>query len=127
MKKQQPNQRFRRRRCFRQFRSARRNARSGRIVPRIHGGTDENGYDARHSDSACGSAWLENENLFICFDKSKRSNYNYANTPEVKAKLRRAAGESIAPHGVELVLKDGSVVAKKDVPTELFGVEITEV
>ena len=71
--------------------------------------------------------WLENENLFICFDKSKRSNYNYANTPEVKAKLRRAAGESIAPHGVELVLKDGSVVAKKDVPTELFGVEITEV
>jgi len=25
------------------------------------------------------------------------------------------------------VLKDGSVVAKKDVPTELFGVEITEV
>lgn len=70
--------------------------------------------------------WLENENLFICFDKSKRSNYNYANTPEVKAKLRRAAGESIAPHGVELVLKDGSVVAKKDVPTELFGVEITE-
>ena len=71
--------------------------------------------------------WLENEILFICFDKSKRSNYNYANTPEVKAKLRRAAGESIAPHGVELVLKDGSVVAKKDVPTELFGVEITEV
>lgn len=67
--------------------------------------------------------WLENENLFICFDKSKRSNYNYANTPEVKAKLRRAAGESIAPHGVELVLKDGSVVAKRTFRLSFSGLK----
>ena len=34
------------------------------IVPHIHGGTDENGYDARHSDSACGSALARKRKSF---------------------------------------------------------------
>lgn len=70
--------------------------------------------------------WCDEENLYICFDKAKRSNYNYANGADIRQKLRRVAAESIAPFNIELVLKDGSVTAAEAMPTELFGVEITE-
>lgn len=70
--------------------------------------------------------WCDDETLYICFDKLKRSNYNYANGSEARAKLGRAAAESIAPTNVELVLKDGRVASQDNVPTEIFGVTITE-
>lgn len=70
--------------------------------------------------------WCDDETLYICFDKLKRSNYNYANGSDARAKLRRAAAESIAPMNVELVLKDGRVASQDNAPTEIFGVTITE-
>lgn len=70
--------------------------------------------------------WCDDDNLYICFDKSRSSNYNYANGSEARTKLRRAAGESIAPLDIELVLKDGKVTADENVPTEILGVNIVE-
>ncbi len=42
------------------------------------------------------------------------------------AKLHRIAHESIAPYDVELIIKDGSVSVSDELPTELYGVKITE-
>lgn len=73
--------------------------------------------------------WSDEENLYFCFDKTKRSSYNYAQSPEVRAKLTRAAALTIDPLGVELILKDGSVRAnneQNELPDELYGVKITE-
>lgn len=70
--------------------------------------------------------WCDSECLYICFDKTKRSSYNYAQEPEVKTRLRHAAAESIAPMTVELVLKDGSVRVSENIPEEIYGVKITE-
>ncbi len=70
--------------------------------------------------------WADSESLYICFDKTKRSSYNYAQEPEVHSRLRRAAAQSIAPMTVELVLKDGSVRISDEIPQEIYGVKITE-
>ena len=70
--------------------------------------------------------WCDSESLYICFDKTKRSSYNYAQEPEVHSRLRRAAAQSIAPMTVELVLKDGSVRVSDKIPEEIYGVKITE-
>ncbi|MBO4879206.1 MAG: DNA polymerase III subunit gamma/tau [Clostridia bacterium] len=70
--------------------------------------------------------WCDSDHLYICFDKSKRSSYNYAQETETKSRLRRAAAASIEPMDVELVLKDGSVRISDSIPEEIFGVKITE-
>lgn len=70
--------------------------------------------------------WCDSESLYICFDKTKRSSYNYAQESAVRQRLSRAAAESIAPMTVELVLKDGSVRISENIPEEIYGVKITE-
>lgn len=70
--------------------------------------------------------WCDSECLYICFDKSKRSSYNYASASDAMARLNRTAAGSIEPFTVELVLKDGSVAVNEELPVELFGVKITE-
>ncbi|MBR4435047.1 MAG: DNA polymerase III subunit gamma/tau [Clostridia bacterium] len=70
--------------------------------------------------------WCDDENLYFCFDKTRRSNYNYATTPDSRARLERAAETTIRPFGVEIILKDGSVRTADDTPKELYGVKITE-
>ena len=70
--------------------------------------------------------WCDDECLYFCFDKSKKANYNVASKPDVVSRLNQVAAESIAPYYVELVLKDGSVRINQDLPTELFGVKITD-
>lgn len=84
------------------------------------------------------SHWCDNEILYLCFDKSKTSNYNYANGPEVKTRIRHTAAEAIAPYSVELVLRDGNAFAdapgnipgdasgKSSIPKKIFGVTISE-
>ena len=44
----------------------------------------------------------------------------------MKPKLHSTAAMSIAPYGVEVILKEGSVKVNPELPTELFGVKITE-
>lgn len=70
--------------------------------------------------------WCDSECLYFCFDKSKRRNYNEASQPESRSRLNRVAAECIAPFEIELVLKDGSVTINRELPTEIFGVKITE-
>ncbi|MBQ1684665.1 MAG: DNA polymerase III subunit gamma/tau [Clostridia bacterium] len=70
--------------------------------------------------------WCDSECLYFCFDKSKRRNYNEASQPESRSRLNRVAAECIAPYEIELVLKDGSVTVNRELPTEIFGVKITE-
>ena len=83
------------------------------------------------------SHWCDNEILYLCFDKSRTSNYNYANGPDVRTRIRRIAADSIAPFGVELILRDGNFPAADagngsagsaagNVPKEIFGIAISE-
>lgn len=71
------------------------------------------------------SHWCDGGMLNICFDKSKRSNYNYTNSSDNRQKLRKIAAESIAPYGVDILLGDDALRAS-ELPKELFGVEIVK-
>ena len=71
------------------------------------------------------SHWCDDEMLNICFDKSKRSNYNYTSSADIKQKLRKIAAESIAPYSVDILLGDDTAQTS-DLPKELFGVEIVK-
>ncbi len=70
--------------------------------------------------------WAEDGVLHICFDRSGRQLYNYANDTAMRTVLNEAAKNSIAPYTVELDLKNTASVRQKSVK-ELLGVPITEV
>lgn len=70
--------------------------------------------------------WCDSDTLYICFDKYKALAYNTVTAPSMKPKLQSTAAMSIAPYGVEVILKEGSVTVNPELPTELFGVKITE-
>lgn len=70
--------------------------------------------------------WCDGSTLYICFDKFKSLAYNTVTAPSMKPKLHSTAAMSIAPYGVEVILKEGSVKVNPELPTELFGVKITE-
>ncbi len=70
--------------------------------------------------------WCDEDTLYICFDKSKALAYNTVVKPEMKAKLHGIAAMSIAPYGVEVIFKEGSVTVNPELPSELFGVKITQ-
>lgn len=70
--------------------------------------------------------WCSDECLYICFDKSKRSNYNYVSSSENRLKLRQAAALSIEPFSVEVVQRDAGNSDAANTPNQLFGIEITE-
>lgn len=70
--------------------------------------------------------WCSDDCLYICFDKSKRSNYNYVSSSENMLKLRQAAALSIEPFSVRVVQRDGGSNDDADTLNQLFGIEITE-
>lgn len=70
--------------------------------------------------------WCSDGRLYICFDKSKRSNYNYVSSSENMQKLRQAAAISIEPFGIEVVQRDGADSAAAGIPNQLFGIDIIE-
>ena len=75
---------------------------------------------------ASAAHWCDSDTLYICFDKSKALAYNTLIAPSMKSKLQSTAAMSIAPFGVEPIFKGGSVTVNPELPTELFGVKITE-
>lgn len=75
---------------------------------------------------ASAAHWCDNDTLYICFDKSKALAYNTVIAPSMKSKLQSIAAMSIAPFGVEVIFREGSVTVNPELPSELFGVKITE-
>lgn len=75
---------------------------------------------------ASAAHWCDSETLYICFDKSKALAYNTLIAPNMKPKMQSAAAMSIAPYVVEPIFREGSVTVNPELPSELFGVKITE-
>ncbi|MBR5949789.1 MAG: DNA polymerase III subunit gamma/tau [Clostridia bacterium] len=75
---------------------------------------------------ASAAHWCDSDTLYICFDKSKALAYNTVIAPSMKSKLQSTAAMSIAPFGVEVIFRGGSVKVDPELPAELFGVKITE-
>lgn len=75
---------------------------------------------------ASAAHWCDGDTLYICFDKAKALAYNTLMSAAMKPKLQSVAAQSIAPYGVEVIFKQGSVEVNPELPAELFGVKITE-